>query len=58
MSIFEVTERPNSFFSGLSVFDFENMPNIEFSKAQASCTQKIKSVIKYKLYVTIVVCDH
>ena len=46
MSIFEVTERPNSFFSGLSVFAFENIPNVEFSKAQASCTQKIKSVIK------------
>lgn len=57
MSIFGLTKRPNSFvgfFSGLSVFAFEKIPNVEFSKAQESCTQKIKSVIKYKLYVTIV----
>lgn len=50
-----VTERSfQGFFFNLSVFAFENIHNVKVSKTDASCVQKIKSVVKY-LYV--IVCD-
>lgn len=54
MNIFGVTERSTRFFCSLSVFAFENTHNVKVSKAHASCMQKIKSVAKYKLYVTFI----
>lgn len=42
------------FFPSLSVFVFENIGNVKDSKAHASCMQKIKSLVKYKLYLTFV----
>lgn len=54
MNIFGVPERPNSFLSGLSVLAFENISNVKVSKAHASCTQKIKSVVEYRSYVIFV----
>lgn len=53
--LFGVTERSSGFFFfNLPVFAFENIHTVKVSKAHASCVQKIKSVVKYNLYVNFV----
>lgn len=52
-TLFGVAERSSRgfFFPNLPVFAFGNVHNVKVSKAHASCVQKIKSVVKYNLYV-------
>lgn len=53
ITLFGVTERSSrfEFFPNLSVFAFENIHDVKVSKADASCVQKIKSVVKYVNFV-------